>query len=124
MVTWCTYVADLKVGIVEGPEALLGKSNDGRPLPVVEGCLQLQINAPFESRPNPGHLDGFGGASGRGSLGQDGSLGGARKCPWAGCLRLLCNWPGAVCWRLIHTGGCGGASSLTAVTVSSGVTSI
>lgn len=49
--------SNLIVGVVKGPESLLGETDDVGPLSVVEGGLQLQIDAALQLRPIPGHGD-------------------------------------------------------------------
>lgn len=56
---FCLWLlTDLVVLVVEGPGSLLGQADDDGPVAVVEGRLQLEVDAVFERGPLAIHLRG------------------------------------------------------------------
>lgn len=51
---------DLEVGVVESPITLLSKTDNGSPLAVVEGRLELQVDAALKLRSIPRHGESVG----------------------------------------------------------------
>jgi len=62
-------MTDLIIGVFEGAEALVGEADDGVPVGVIEGSLQLEVDGALERRDSiaairHGVLEGMGGRVG------------------------------------------------------------